>query len=96
MERGATLLNWGVILPPESWQTYLVEHEYIHMLQGEKLGLVGRQRTPDWFKEGMPFFISHPPAHDLPDYARPLVEKYRTWEQRVGRRNVWAAIRENH
>jgi len=94
LERGATLLDWGVILPSESWQTYLVEHEYIHMLQAEKLGLIGRQRTPDWFKEGMPFFISQPPDFDLPDYARPLVAKYRACERRVGRRHAWSAIRE--
>ncbi len=26
-ERGATLLNWGVILPPESWVPHIVQHE---------------------------------------------------------------------
>ncbi|MDQ3039173.1 MAG: hypothetical protein M3R16_05155 [Pseudomonadota bacterium] len=92
MERGATILDWGVILPPESWVAHIVEHEYIHMLQAQQLGLLGRERTPDWFKEGLPFLISEPPAHDLPDYARPLVAEYRAWEQRVGRENVWQAI----
>jgi hypothetical protein len=89
MERGATLLDWGVIIPPDSWVSYIVEHEYIHMLQAQQLGLVGRQRTPGWFKEGMPFFISEPPDYDLPGYARPLVARYRSWERRVGRNNVW-------
>jgi len=92
-ERGAAILNLGVIIPPESWQTYIVEHELIHMLQAQELGLSGRQRTPAWFKEGMPFFISAPPAFDLPDYAEPLVAEYRAWEDRVGRENVWEAIR---
>jgi hypothetical protein len=91
MERGATVFDWGVILPPESWLPHIVEHEYIHMLQAEQLGLRGRERMPDWFKEGMPFLVSAPPAHDLPDYARPLVARYRAWEQRVGRANAWAA-----
>ena len=91
MERGATLFNWGVILPPDSWVPYIVEHEYIHMLQGQELGLLGRERTPDWFKEGMPFFVSEPPDHDLPDYARPLAARYQAWEQRVGRASVWEA-----
>ncbi len=37
MERGATLLDWGVILPPESWIALaIVEHEYIHMLQAQQ------------------------------------------------------------
>lgn len=88
-ERGATLFDWGVILPPESWVAHIVEHEYIHMLQAQQLGLLGRQRKPDWFKEGMPFLISEPPDHDLPDYARPLLDRYRTWEQHVGRDKVW-------
>ncbi len=91
MERGATLFDWGVILPPESWVAHIVEHEYVHMLQAQQLGLLGRQRTPAWFKEGMPFLVSEPPDEDLPDYARPLVAQYRAWEQRVGRDNVWEA-----
>lgn len=94
MERGATLFDWGVILPPESWVAHIVEHEYIHMLQAQELGLVGRQRTPDWFKEGMPFHVSQPPEYDLPAYARPLAKKYLAWEQRVGRDQVWQAVRE--
>jgi hypothetical protein len=92
MERGATLFNLGVILPPESWVPHIVEHEYIHMLQSQELGLRGRERTPAWFKEGMPFLISAPPAYDLPDYAKPLVAEYSAWEKKVGRENVWHAI----
>ena len=95
-ERGATLLDWGVILPPESWVAHIVEHEYIHMLQAEQLGLTGRQRTPDWFKEGMPFLVSAPPDDDLPAYARPLVARYQAWEQRVGRHEVWRAAAHLH
>ena len=89
-ERGATLFDWGVILPPESWVAHIVEHEYIHMLQAQELGLFGREQTPAWFKEGMPFLVSNPPAYDLPAYARPFVARYKAWEQRVGRENVWA------
>ena len=91
LERGATVLDWGVILPPESWVTHIVQHEYIHMLQAQQLGLRGRERTPDWFKEGMPFLLSEPPGYDLPDYARPLVAEYQAWERRIGRRNAWKA-----
>ncbi len=94
MERGATLFDWGVILPPESWVAHIVEHEYIHMLQAQELGLLGRQRAPEWFREGMPFHVSQPPDYDLPAYARPLATKYLAWEQRVGRDKVWQAVRE--
>jgi hypothetical protein len=94
MERGATLFNWGVIIPPDSWVPHIVEHEYIHMLQAQQLGLAGRQRTPAWFKEGMPFLVSDPPDYDLPAYARPLVVRYQLWEQRVGRENAWQAAAE--
>lgn len=91
LERGATLFDWGVILPPESWVPHIVEHEYVHMLQAERLGLFGRQAMPEWFREGMPFLVSEPPEHDLPGYARPLAARYRAWEQRVGRNKVWQA-----
>lgn len=94
MERGATLFDWGVILPPESWVPHIVEHEYIHMLQAQELGLIGRQRTPDWFKEGMPFHVSQPPEYDLPAYARPLAASYQAWEKKIGRDKVWQAMRE--
>jgi hypothetical protein len=90
-ERGATVFDWGVILPPESWVPHIVQHEYIHMLQAQQLGLLGRQRTPDWFKEGMAFFVSEPPDDDLPAYARLLAAQYAKWEQQVGRENVWKA-----
>jgi hypothetical protein len=90
--RGITVFNLGVVLPATSWQPYIVEHEFIHMLQAQELGLLGRERTPLWFKEGMPFFISAPPASDLPEYAKPLVDQYAEWERRVGRENVWAEI----
>ena len=93
-ERGATLLDWGVILPPESWVAHIVEHEYIHMLQAQQLGLRGRERTPDWFKEGMPFLVSAPPDYDLPGYARPLALRYAAWEKRTGRNKVWRAAKD--
>ncbi len=92
MERGAAILNWGVILPPESWVAHIVEHEYIHMLQAQQLGLLGRERTPLWFKEGMPFLISAPPAHDLPSYAHSLVARCQAWERQVERSNVWRRV----
>lgn len=92
-ERGATVLDLGVILPPESWVPHIVQHEFIHMLQAQELGLMGRGLQPDWFAEGMPFLISEPPADDLPDYAVPLAAKYATWDKRVGRGNVWREAR---
>lgn len=94
MERGATLFDWGVILPPESWVPHIVEHEYIHMLQAQRLGLWGRQATPEWFREGMAFHVSEPPAYDLPAYALPFVSRYQAWETRVGRDNVWSGAPE--
>jgi len=92
-ERGATLLDLGVILPPESWVRHIVEHEFIHMLQAQELGLMGRHLRPEWFTEGMAFSVSKPPAWDLPAYAIPFVAKYDAWERRIGRANVWRQAR---
>jgi hypothetical protein len=90
---GITVFNLGVVIAPEAWNLNIVEHEFIHMLQAQELGLLGRERTPMWFKEGMAFAISEPPEHDLPEYARPWVAQYQAWEQQVGRENVWREIR---
>jgi len=91
--RGITVFHLGVVIAPESWNLNIVEHELIHMLQAQELGLWGRERTPMWFKEGMPFFISEPPEFDLPEYAKPWVAEYEAWEWQVGRENVWREIR---
>lgn len=93
--RGITVFDLGVVIAPESWNLNIVEHEFIHMLQAQELGLLGRERTPMWFKEGMAFFVSEPPEFDLPEYAKPWVAQYMAWEQRIGRENVWSAIREH-
>lgn len=90
---GITVFNLGVVIAPECWQLHIVEHEFIHMLQAQELGLLGRERTPMWFKEGMPFHVSQSPEFDLPDYARPWAARYMAWEQQVGRENVWDEIR---
>jgi hypothetical protein len=91
--RGVAVFDLAVVIAPESWQIHIVEHELIHMLQAQELGLLGREKTPMWFKEGLPFYISDPPVADLPDYAKPLVEEYMAWEGRVGRENIWREIR---
>lgn len=63
------------------------------MLQAQELGLLERESAPDWFTEGMAFYLSEPPDFDLPDYARPWVSRYKEWEAQVGRENVWDEIR---
>lgn len=93
--RGITVFNLGVVIAPESWNLNIVEHEFIHMLQAQELGLLGRERTPMWFKEGMAFAVSEPPEFDLPEYAKPWVAQYEAWEQEVGRENVWREIRKH-
>lgn len=90
---GVAVFDLGVIIAPHAWQIYIVEHELIHMLQAQELGLLGRERTPMWFKEGMAFHVSDPPPGGLPDYAQGWAAQYREWEARVGRENVWQAIR---
>jgi hypothetical protein len=94
MERGMALFDLGIILAPDSWVPHIVEHELIHMLQSERIGLYQRLRAPAWYVEGMAFTLSEPPAYDLPDYAQPLVAEYSVWEARVGRAAVWDAPRQ--
>lgn len=77
LQRGATPLERGGILAPESSVAHIVAHiverKYIHMLQAQQLGLSGRQQTPLGFTEGMSLLVSQPPADDLPADAVALV-----------------------
>jgi hypothetical protein len=73
LQRGATPLERGGILAPESSVAHIVERKYIHMLQAQQLGLSGRQQTPPGFTEGMSLLVSQPPADDLPADAVALV-----------------------
>ena len=54
MERGAALFNWGVILPPESWVPYIVEHESSTCFKPAARS-AGEATDTRLFKEGMPF-----------------------------------------
>ena len=46
--RGITVFHLGVVIPPDSWQSYIVEHEFIHMLQAQELGLRGPPTVDAW------------------------------------------------
>jgi len=92
---GITVFDLGVVIAPGGWHLNIVEHEFIHMLQAQELGLIGRERTPMWFKEGMPFFVSNSPGFETPDYAKPWAAQYEEWEQRVGRESIWNEIRKH-
>lgn len=39
---------------PEAGNPNYLRHELIHHLQAERLGVIGRWRAPEWFKEGSP------------------------------------------
>lgn len=90
--RGVAVFNLGIVIPFDSWQVYIVEHELIHLLQAQELGLRGRESSPMWFKEGMAFYVSDPPDFDMPEYARSWVSEYKAWESKVGREKVWDEI----
>ena len=76
-----TVANWGIVIGPRAWKPYYVRHELIHVLQGQRLGVMRRLFMPTWFVEGMAYGLSLDPR-------APLAEP---WERHRARFNAWAA-----
>ena len=58
---GRTVGVSGIVIGPRGWKSHYMRHEMIHHLQAERLGVFQQWRSPDWFKEGMAYAMSHDP-----------------------------------
>jgi hypothetical protein len=63
----------------------------IHHLQKERLGnLKGWLVTPNWFIEGMAYFLSEDPRPTLAEPWQQYRFQFDAWYKQVGKEHLWA------
>ncbi len=86
-----TVARFGTVIGPNAWKPYYVRHEMIHVLQGEKIGVLSLLLKPSWFVEGMAYAISEDPREPLVEPFENDRKKFRKWYQTAGKDTVWSA-----
>ena len=85
-----TIGTFGIVISPRAWKPYYLRHEMIHHLQKERLGNIrGWLVTPDWFIEGMAYFLSEDPRPTLPEPWQQYRFQFDAWYQQVGKEHLW-------
>ena len=79
----------GIIISPRAWNQYYLRHEMIHHVQAERLGVYKQWRSPNWFKEGMAYFLSEDPRPILADPMQQYRARFEEWYQSVGKERLW-------
>jgi len=82
----------GFVIHTIGWRPHYVEHEMIHHLQNERLGILAAWMKPTWWYEGMAYSLSRDPRRPI---KSEVLEGYRTrfeaWYSGVGRERLWEA-----
>tara|TARA_R100001129_G_scaffold175003_1_gene147781 strand:+ start:5124 stop:5726 length:603 start_codon:yes stop_codon:yes gene_type:complete len=78
-ERAISYPFLGTVIAPESWQSYITQHELIHWFQFSEIGAVSTMMKPNWFREGMAYVYSGAPESDIPEHYLPMMAKYSDW-----------------
>ena len=78
-----------IVVSPRGWEPYFVRHELIHRLQGEKLGILGMYRRPEWFVEGMAYTLSQDPRPQLAEPYQGDRARFQAWYSAVGKEGMW-------
>lgn len=86
----ATIGTLGIVISPRAWKPYYVRHEMIHHLQNEKLGTISLWRKPDWFVEGMAYFLSEDPRSTLSEPFEQYRSQFEHWYGQVGKDRLWS------
>lgn len=86
-----TVGTWGTVIGPRAWKPYYVRHEMIHVLQAERLGVLGLLRKPAWFKEGMAYGLSEDPREPLNEPFEAQRHTFRQWYQSLAPGTLWLA-----
>jgi len=86
-----TVGTWGTVIGPRAWKAYYVRHEMIHVLQAERLGVLGLLFKPAWFKEGMAYGLSEDPRTPLHAPFEAQRQTFRQWYQSTTPATLWQA-----
>lgn len=84
-----TVGTWGIVLAPRAWQPHFIRHELIHVLQGQRLGVVRRLLMPTWFVEGMAYSLSEDPRAPLAEPWEAHRARFNTWLAGIARERLW-------
>ncbi len=90
LERAITYPYAGSLIAPASWSPHFARHELIHALQAQELGAVRMLRGPEWFREGMAYSVSEPPAEDMPQQFEASRDQYEAWAAALNGTDIWA------
>ena len=80
----------GIVIGPRGWEEYDLRHEMIHHLQAERLGVYAQWRGPDWYIEGMAYYLSGDPRQYLDDPWGKYRSQFEHWYRAVGRDALWS------
>lgn len=84
----------GIVVSPRGWKPYYLQHEMIHHLQSERLGVIGQLRAPAWFTEGMAYALSGDPRETLTEPWQGYRERFESWMADMDPDRMWQAARE--
>ena len=85
-----TLGIFGIIVSKRGWKPYYIRHEIIHHLQFETLGTIKAWLfTPEWFMEGMPYYLSKDPRSPLSEPFETAREDFKNWYHNQKKENIW-------
>jgi hypothetical protein len=88
-----TIGKSGIVISPKAWKNYYLRHEIIHHLQAEKMGVISQWRSPDWFTEGMAYYLSEDPRITLHAPYQEYRGKFSKWYKSVSNKELWHASR---
>ena len=82
----------GIVVAPDGWKSYILQHEIIHHLQSERLGIIKQWQSPPWFKEGMAYNLSGD-TRNLAEPFKSYREEFGHWYRQVGKEHIWQAAK---
>ena len=85
-----TVGKFIIVISPRGWKPYVVRHEMIHRLQGEKLGVFGMYEKPEWFVEGMAYALSQDPREPLVEPFESERARFRAWYAGIDKERLWS------
>lgn len=88
-----TVGRFGIVVSPRGWKPYYVRHEMIHHRQAEELGVLRQWLNPEWFREGMAYFLSEDPRNPLSEPWQRYRTEFELWFKQVGRARLWEEAR---